>query len=632
MRIIRHPQQINAWLEQNLLKVQKPGRYTGGELNQVIKSWDDTSVHVALAFPDIYDIGFSNLGLSILYDLVNQDEQCLAERIYTPWLDMEQMMRKERIPIFSLESKHAMADFDIVGISIPYESLYTNVLNLLDLGNIPLRSGHRSDQHPLILAGGNSTSNPEPMADFIDCFAIGEGEEIIKEVILCWLSWRNSERSRKALLQDLSKLNGIYVPCFYQPIYNLNGTLSAFSAISDDYPKTIKKRIVSKLPPPPVNPIVPSIEVVHDRYSVELMRGCSRGCRFCHAGMTLRPVRERPIDEVLSSIDTAIKNTGYEGVGLLSLSSSDYTHIEDLVKQLQSKYSAEHLNISLPSLRIDSLSIDLIETISGGRHGGFTLAPEAATEKIRNTINKPIDTAQLLAVSKEIFSRGWLTLKLYFMIGLPNETEEDVHAIADLCHRVLKIGKSYHRNRASLHVSIGTFIPKAHTPFQWEKVDFQSIKNKQAILLDEIHGKGFRLDWSDSRTSRLEAWFSRGNRKLSELIFSAWKKGAKFDAWQDQIDMSAWEDALRDCRMDENKLENPFKDTEDVLPWDHINFGLEKKFLISELLKSRSNLTTTDCSLKCANCGILTSFSVKNNQSSEVKWKCSAPITRTSDG
>ncbi len=361
------------------------------------------------------------------------------------------------------------------------------------------------------------------------------------------------------------------------------------------------------------------------------MRGCSRGCRFCHAGMTLRPVRERPVDEVLSTVESAIKNTGYEDVGLLSLSSSDYTHIEDLVVQLKSKYSDEHLNISLPSLRIDSLSIDLIETISGARHGGFTLAPEAATEKIRNAINKPIDTAQLLAVSKEIFSRGWLTLKLYFMIGLPNETDEDVHAIADLCHRVLKIGRSYHGNRSSLHVSVGTFIPKPHTPFQWEKVDFQSIKIKQGILLDKIRGKGFRLDWSDSRTSRLEAWFSRGNRKLGELLLSAWKKGAKFDAWQDQMNMSAWEDALRDCGMEEYKLENPLKDTEDLLPWDHINFGLEKEFLKTELLKSRSNLTTMDCSVKCANCGILPFFSVKREQSSEVRFKCPNPINRISD-
>ncbi len=265
MHIMRHPQQINAWLDRNLLKVQKPGRYIGGELNQVKKSWDETSVHVALAFPDIYDIGLSNLGLSILYDLVNQDDQCLAERIYTPWLDMEKMMRKERIPLFSLESKHAMVDFDIVGISIPYESLYSNVLNLLDLGDIPLRSVDRTDHHPLILAGGNSTSNPEPMADFIDCFAIGEGEEIIKDVIQCWLSWKNSNCSRKVLLHDLSRIDGIYVPCFYQPTYDLNGDLSAFTAISDDFPKIIRKRIVSKLPPSPVYPIVPSIDVVHDR-------------------------------------------------------------------------------------------------------------------------------------------------------------------------------------------------------------------------------------------------------------------------------------------------------------------------------------------------------------------------------
>ena len=435
------PSEIQSRLERILPTVRKPGRYTGGELNQVVKDWTQIKTKIALVFPDIYDLGMSNLGIAILYDILNQRPDSLAERVYAPWTDMEAALREADIPLYSLESKHPLADFDILGISLPYETLYTNTLNMLDLGGIPLFSAQRDESHPLIIAGGHATYNPEPMHPFIDAFVIGEGEEVINEIVDAFQAWKATSTSRFELLRTLSAIQGVYVPSFYETEYNADGTLARIQCLKRSAPLPILKRIVPELPPPPTHLVVPFIDTVHNRIPIEIMRGCTRGCRFCHAGIVTRPVRERSVEEIVDAIEEGVANTGFEEIGLLSLSSSDYTHILELIKAINQRFIGRHLSISLPSLRIETVSVDLMDAIMDERRSGFTLAPEAATEKMRQIINKPVSTAQVLETAREVYSRGWPTLKLYFMIGHPSETLEDVQAIVDLCKAVLKEGR-----------------------------------------------------------------------------------------------------------------------------------------------------------------------------------------------
>ncbi|MEW6568882.1 MAG: TIGR03960 family B12-binding radical SAM protein, partial [Chloroflexota bacterium] len=445
-------EQIEVALERILPTVQKPGRYTGGELNQVVKDWSQASVRVLLTIPDVYDLGMSNLGLAILYDIVNRLPSALAERAYAPWPDMESALRRAGVPLYSLETKHPARDFDIVGISLPYETLYTNTLNLLNLAGIPLRSSDRTRGDPLIIAGGHATHNPEPMADFIDAFAIGEGEELITEIVDCVARWKASNGDRPALLRSLAKIWGVYVPAFYQPHYADDGTLSYIQSVADEAALPVVKRIVPKLPPPLTHFIVPYVDVTHNRVAIEIQRGCTRGCRFCQAGMITRPVRERTVEEIVDAIDEVLALTGFEEVALLSLSSSDYDNILELVRAVSRRFAGRHLNLSLPSLRIESFSVELMDLLQGKAHrGGFTLAPEAATERMRNIINKPVSTSHVLETARAIYAHGWHTVKLYFMIGHPSETIEDVAAIADLCEAVLAEGRKEVGGRAQVH-------------------------------------------------------------------------------------------------------------------------------------------------------------------------------------
>ena len=637
-------EQIELELDKILLKVQKPGRYVGGELNSIVKDWATVSTRVAFVFPDIYDIGVSNVGLKILYDQVNQREDALAERAYAPWLDMEALMREHGIPLYTLESKRPLACFDLIGFTLPYETLYTNALNVLDLAGIPVRSTERDESHPIIIAGGHSTMNPEPMHAFIDAFVIGEGEEVIHDIIntiqqvkgaaLSSSKGRTSnvgddvQRStfdREALLHELAHIPGVYVPRFYETSYMDDGTVAAIEPIVPDIPRIITKRIVPVLPPPPTHFIVPNIEVVHNRVSVEIMRGCTRGCRFCHAGMITRPVRERSVDEVLQAAEAAIKYSGFEDLALLSLSSSDYTNILELVTKVAEKFAGKHLNIGLPSLRIESVSIDLMEKLrENGRASGFTLAPEAATERMRRIINKFIPDEEIINTTREIYRRGWTTVKLYFMIGHPSETLEDVQAIADLCKRVIAEGRKVIGMKAKLNAGISTFVPKSQTPFQWVSCDTpEQIRAKQNLLRDELkRDRNIKLSLTKAEDSFLEAWLSRGDRRMAEVVYSAWKGGSKFDAWDEGKKYDAWMKAFEEHGLDPLSYTHRQRRTDEVFPWEHITAAVRKNFLFQDFRQSLEGQIRVDCRLNCFACGILPTFAGMRRENPGDVWKC----------
>ena len=620
------PAEIESRLERILLKVQKPGRYVGGELNAVVKDWEAVATRVAFIFPDIYDIGISNLGLQILYDLVNQRPDALAERAYAPWVDMEELMRSREISLYSLESKHPLAAFDILAFSLPYETLYTNTLNLLDLAGVPLRSAERRLSDPLVIAGGHACFNPEPMHAFIDAFVIGEGEQVILEIIDAVGRFKRAPVGtfqRQDVLKALAQIPGVYVPCFYDVTYLDDGTLAAITPNIPEAPRTVVKRMLAKLPPATTRFLVPNIDVVHNRVSVEVMRGCTRGCRFCQAGMITRPVRERRLDEIVQAAQAAVDATGAEELALLSLSSSDYTDILELVTRIGEKFAGKHLTVSLPSLRIDTVSVALMEKLKDRRSGGFTLAPEAATERMRRIINKFITDDQLLETARAIYSRGWVNIKLYFMIGHPSETLDDVQAIADLCKRVLAEGRKALGGRAKVHAGVSTFIPKPHTPFQWLSVDTaKQIQAKQELLMHELRGPAFKLSWTPPEDTFLEGWLSRGDRRMAEVVYAAWKNGTKFDAWQDQRRFEAWTSAFAEQNIDPAFYTHRLRRADEVFPWEHISDAVRKKYLYADYLRSLDGGIREDCREDCDACGILPTFAASRREFPGIYWKC----------
>lgn len=632
------PERITDAIARALPTVRQPARYIGGEWNCVRKNWDQVRSRVALAFPDIYELGMSNLGLAILYDILNKRPDVLAERVYAPWVDMEQAMRGLALPLFSLESRHSIAEFDILAISLPYEQLYTNVLTLLDLAGIPLHSAERQPEHPLVLAGGSAMINPEPMWPFLDACFIGEGEEGIGEIADCQAQWRDEGRpgGRVELLRRLARIEGVYIPSFYEARYHSDGALAVTrpkTDFADVAPREVMKRIVTVLPPPVTDFIVPYVDTIHNRAAIEIQRGCTRGCRFCQAGMIFRPVRERPAAEVLAAVDRMMASTGFEEISFLSLSSSDYSFIQELVDGVVDKHGDKKLSISLPSLRIESFSVELMEKLEKGRRrSGFTFAPEAATDRLRDVINKPIATDRMLQTAHEVYSRGWTTIKMYFMIGHPTQTLEDVEAIARLGLEVLHIGRQHIGGKAKVNIGVSTLVPKPQTPFQWAPMEDEvTIRQHQDHLRTRLRSPGLHLNLNGPRESLMEAFLSRGDRRLAPVIERVWRLGAHFDAWGDQFNWGAWQQAFdeagRDSVPDMDWYARRERPVEETLPWDHLSVGVKKEFMVAEYLHSLKGAVVDDCRDHCFSCGIITQFKDERRQAQTLLggdggWGC----------
>ncbi|MFC1942037.1 TIGR03960 family B12-binding radical SAM protein [Chloroflexota bacterium] len=587
-----------------LRRVNRPGRYTGGEWNSIVKDHDKTTIRMVLAYPDSYEIGMSNMAIPLLYELLNRQPDVLVERVFAPWVDMETTMRQHNIPLFSLETKHALKDFDIIGFSLGYELTYTNVLNMLDLSQIPVFASDRNDAFPLIIAGGSCTLNPEPLSDFIDAFVIGDGEEVLLEFLDKYRNWKEQSTEKRLLLRQLADIPGVYVPSLYHVEYNPDGLLRSITpAVSEAKPR-ISQRIVDKLPPPVTSPAVPYLEIIHDRGAIEIQRGCTRGCRFCQAGMIYRPVRERPHEEVLQAAGELITNCGYDEVSLVSLNTSDYSGIDELVQKLSQQYP--HLALSLPSLRLDSSSVSLVESLPTRKRTGLTFAPEAGSERLRRAINKGLSEDSLLQTAATAFERGWTNLKLYFMVGLPTETDDDVASVVTLVEKVRAAGKHASGKKPMIRVSVSTFVPKPHTPFQWvSQIEEPELKARQEILQQGLRHKSTRLSWGDPKISLLEATLSRGDRRMGKVIFRAWELGCRFDAWAEHFNYENWLQAFSDAGLEPSFYAHRERSLDEVLPWSHIDTGISDAFLKKEYRCAQDGEETPDCRHNACNaCGL----------------------------
>jgi len=585
--------------------VQLPSRYLGNEVNSIKKDWKNSKLHIALAFPDLYEIATSHFGIQILYHILNTQPDIMAERVFAPAIDMENQMRKNNVPLCSLESETPIANFDIIGFSLLYELNYTNMLNMLDMSGIPFISKERGSNDPFVIGGGPCTCNPEPVADFFDAIVVGDGEAVILKLTDAWSDWKNSgSNDRSDLLKRWSGIKGVYIPSFFDVVISNDGR-TRLEPGSESHGR-IQRAVLNdlNLAMIPEKPVLPYGRPVHDRLRMEIARGCTRGCRFCQAGMIYRPVRERHPDTIITTLLRAIEETGYEDVSLLSLSTGDYSCIAPLMKNIMQFGPDEHLAISLPSLRAGSLTPELMDLIRKVRKTGFTIAPEAGSQRLRDVINKNISESDIVDTVRNAFQLGWKVIKLYFMIGLPTETQADLEAIVDLVHKIKAISPG--RGRHKINVSFATFVPKPHTPFQWEdQIGLDLALEKLQWLKTQLNGPGIQVKWQDPKVSMIEAVWARGDRKLGPALIEAWKSGCRFDGWSDFFDFDRWISVFEKCGIDTGDYTKGWLDVDKPLPWDHINIGVTRSYLVRERQRGFENKITTDCrSGDCSGCGV----------------------------
>jgi len=598
-------------IEKFLLKVQKPGRYVGGEVNSVVKDKSEVEVRFAFCFPDLYEIGMSHLGIKILYGAFNQVPYFWCERVFAPWVDMEQLMVEHGIPLYALESGDPVGDFDFIGFTLQYELSYTNVLRMLELSGIPLRSAERTELHNIVVGGGPCACNPEPLADFFDIFFLGDGEEVDMEVMELYRQCKKEGKGKQEFLQMAAQIEGVYVPSLYDVEYKEDGTVKSYTP-KDGAPAMVKKRVVLDMDSAyyPDSFPVPMIEVVHSRIAEEVLRGCIRGCRFCQAGFLYRPFREKSIDVIDAQCRALCASTGYDEISLSSLSTSDYSRLNELLDRLHQWTEKDKVSLSLPSLRVDGFSPELMERINSVRKSGLTFAPEAGSQRMRNVINKNVTEEELLHTVDVAFTEGWTRIKLYFMIGLPTETMEDVLAILGLGKKVVD---TFYQNKrkpkgkaVEVALSAAAFVPKPFTPFQWFGQDtMETLQEKQRELVGNVRSKRVSVSYHGAKTSFLEAVFARGDRRLCAVMEKAMEFGLHFDGWDDQFDFDKWMEAFDACGLDPAFYANRTRSLDEVFPWDHLDYGVTKDFLWAEHERAYQGLTTPNCREKCSNCGIL---------------------------